>query len=223
MSYWAHPTAVIDSPASIGDDTKIWHFAHVMGHARVGARCSLGQNVFVASRAVVGDGCRIQNNVSIYDGVELHDDVFVGPSAVFTNVINPRAFIHRQGEIRRTPVELGATIGANATIVCGARIGRFAFVAAGAVVTQDVPAYALVGGVPARRIGWICRCGVTLPRSDGRARSLRCAACAAVYGVAGRGASARLAPADAKRAPAQPKKAATAAATRSTAANESSG
>ena len=102
MSYWAHPTAVIDTPASIGDETKIWHFTHVMAHARIGARCSLGQNVFVASRAVVGDGCRIQNNVSIYDGVELQDDVFVGPSAVFTNVINPRAFIHRQGEIRRT-------------------------------------------------------------------------------------------------------------------------
>jgi UDP-2-acetamido-3-amino-2,3-dideoxy-glucuronate N-acetyltransferase len=217
MSYWAHPTAIIDSPASIGDDTKIWHFTHVMPHARIGARCSLGQNVFVASQAVVGDGCRIQNNVSVYDGVELHDDVFVGPSAVFTNVINPRAFMRRQDEIRRTPVEQGATIGANATIVCGTTIGRFAFVAAGAVVTQDVPDYALVGGVPARRIGWICRCGITLPKASARTRALRCAACAAIYGISGGGASARLAPG------VQQKKAPTAAATRSTSARESSG
>jgi UDP-2-acetamido-3-amino-2,3-dideoxy-glucuronate N-acetyltransferase len=201
MSYWAHPTAVIDSPASIGDDTKIWHFTHVMAHARIGARCSLGQNVFVAGRAVVGDGCRIQNNVSVYDGVELQDDVFVGPSAVFTNVVNPRAFIQRKGELRRTPVERGATIGANATIVCGSSIGQFAFVAAGAVVTQDVPAYALVGGVPARRIGWICRCGITLPKVGARVRTLRCAACAASYGVSGRGVAARLALADAQSAP----------------------
>ena len=224
MSYWAHPTAVIDSPASIGGETKIWHFTHVMAHARIGARCSLGQNVFVASHAVVGDRCRIQNNVSIYDGVELHDDVFVGPSAVFTNVINPRAFIHRQDEILRTPVERGATIGANATIVCGTRIGPFAFVAAGAVVTQDVPAYALVGGVPARRIGWICSCGITLPKVGARARTLRCTACAASYGVTGRGAAARIAAADQPaRSSAQRKKAATVAATRSAAASGSSG
>ena len=223
MTYWAHPTAIIDSPASIGDDTKIWHFTHVMAHARIGARCSLGQNVFVASGAVVGDGCRIQNNVSVYDGVELHDDVFVGPSAVFTNVINPRAFMRRHGEVRRTPVEQGATIGANATIVCGARIGRYAFVAAGAVVTQDVPPYALVGGVPARRIGWICRCGVTLPKTN--TATLRCAACSAGYGISGRGAKARLAPGvrPAARGARQAKKAATAAATRSTSASDSSG
>ena len=192
MTYWAHPTAIVESPVSIGDATKIWHFAHVMPHAKIGARCSLGQNVFVASRAVVGDGCRIQNNVSVYDGVELGDDVFVGPSAVFTNVINPRAFVNRQGEMRRTPVAQGATIGANATILCGAQIGRYAFVAAGAVVTQDVPPYALVGGVPARRLGWICRCGVTLRKAGARTRTLRCTACAAVYAVGGRGASARV-------------------------------
>jgi UDP-2-acetamido-3-amino-2,3-dideoxy-glucuronate N-acetyltransferase len=196
MTYWAHPSAVIESPVSIGAATKIWHFAHVMAHARIGARCSLGQNVFVASRAVVGNGCRIQNNVSVYDGVELADDVFVGPSAVFTNVINPRAFISRQHELRRTPVEEGATIGANATIVCGAQIGRFAFVAAGAVVTQDVPPFSLVGGVPARRLGWICRCGVSFPKATARARKLRCAACGAVYRIAGRGSSARLAPSE---------------------------
>jgi UDP-2-acetamido-3-amino-2,3-dideoxy-glucuronate N-acetyltransferase len=194
MTYWAHPSAVIESPVSIGAATKIWHFAHVMAHARIGARCSLGQNVFVASRAVVGNGCRIQNNVSVYEGVELADDVFVGPSAVFTNVINPRAFISRQHELRRTPVEQGATIGANATIVCGAQIGRFAFVAAGAVVTQDVPPFSLVGGVPARRLGWICRCGVSLPKATARTRRLRCPACGAVYRIAGRGPSARLAP-----------------------------
>ena len=224
MSYWAHPTAIIDSPASIGDDTKVWHFTHVMAGARIGARCSLGQNVFVASRAVVGDGCRIQNNVSVYDGVDLDDDVFVGPSAVFTNVINPRAFIHRQGEIRRTPVERGATIGANATIVCGTRIGAFAFVAAGAVVTQDVPSYALVGGVPARRIGWICRCGVTLPKAGARTRSLRCSACSAGYGIAGRGAATRLIASDGRAPSGAPRKnAATAAATRSASANDSSG
>ena len=195
MTYWAHPSAVIESPVSIGAATKIWHFAHVMAHARIGARCSLGQNVFVASRAVVGNGCRIQNNVSVYDGVELADDVFVGPSAVFTNVINPRAFISRQHELQRTPVEEGATIGANATIVCGAQIGRFAFVAAGAVVTQDVPPFSLVGGVPARRLGWICRCGASFPKAAARTRKLRCAACGAVYRMAGRGSGATLAPA----------------------------
>jgi UDP-2-acetamido-3-amino-2,3-dideoxy-glucuronate N-acetyltransferase len=193
-TYWAHPTAIVERPVSIGAATKIWHFAHVMPHARIGARCSLGQNVFVASRAVVGDGCRIQNNVSVYEGVELGDDVFVGPSAVFTNVVNPRAFIHRQGELRRTVVGRGATIGANATIVCGSDIGSFAFVAAGAVVTSHVPAFALVGGVPARRLGWICRCGVSLGKAGARARKLRCTGCAAVYRIGGQGAAATLAP-----------------------------
>jgi UDP-2-acetamido-3-amino-2,3-dideoxy-glucuronate N-acetyltransferase len=194
MSYWAHPSAVIESPVSIGAATKIWHFSHIMAHARIGARCSLGQNVFVGSRAIVGDGCRIQNNVSVYDGVELGDAVFVGPSAVFTNVINPRAFISRQRELRRTPVEEGATIGANATIVCGAQIGRFAFVAAGAVVTKDVPPFSLVGGVPARRLGWVCRCGVSLGKTLARTRRLRCAACDAVYRIEGRGPSVALTP-----------------------------
>jgi len=190
--YWAHATAIVEQPVSIGAATKIWHFSHVMAYARIGARCSLGQNVFVASRAVVGDGCRIQNNVSIYDGVELGDEVFVGPSAVFTNVVNPRAFIVRRDELRPTRVMAGATIGANATIVCGVTVGELAFIAAGAVVTGDVPAFALVGGVPARRLGWICRCGVTLPRGRGGA-TLRCAACGATYRRRGRGAAARLA------------------------------
>jgi UDP-2-acetamido-3-amino-2,3-dideoxy-glucuronate N-acetyltransferase len=192
MSYWAHPTAIIDSPVTIGPATKIWHFAHIMAHARIGARCSLGQNTFVASRAVVGDGCRIQNNVSVYEGVELGDDVFVGPSAVFTNVVNPRAFIARRAEMRPTHVGGGATIGANATIVCGTRIGAFAFIAAGAVVTSEVPAFALVGGVPARRLGWVCRCGVSLPRSRPQPKAWRCDACGAGYRLRGRGAAATL-------------------------------
>ena len=219
MSYWAHPSAIIDSPVTIGEATKIWHFAHVMAHARIGARCSLGQNTFVASRAVVGDGCRIQNNVSVYEGVELGDEVFVGPSAVFTNVVNPRAFISRQGELRRSRVGRGATIGANATIVCGTRIGEFAFVAAGAVVTADVPAFALVGGVPARRIGWVCRCGVTLPRPPAKVRRLTCKACGARYRLTGGATAPVLA-----EAPGPPrKKRAMTSHTRSTSASGSSG
>jgi UDP-2-acetamido-3-amino-2,3-dideoxy-glucuronate N-acetyltransferase len=161
--FWAHATAIVDQPAQIGDGTRIWHFCHVMAGARIGARCVLGQNVFVSSRAVLGDGCRIQNNVSLYDDVELADDVFVAPSAVFTNVINPRAFIERKHEYLKTRVGRGASIGANATVVCGHDIGAFAFVGAGAVVTKPVPAYGLVTGVPARLVGWMCRCGVRLP------------------------------------------------------------
>jgi UDP-2-acetamido-3-amino-2,3-dideoxy-glucuronate N-acetyltransferase len=163
IGYWAHPTAVVDQPVTIGAGTRIWHFCHVMAGARIGARCVLGQNVFVASRAVLGDGCKIQNNVSLYDDVELDDDVFVAPSAVFTNVINPRAFIERKHEYQKTRVGRGASIGANATVVCGHDIGAYAFVGAGAVVTRDVPAHGLVTGVPARQAGWMCRCGVRLP------------------------------------------------------------
>jgi UDP-2-acetamido-3-amino-2,3-dideoxy-glucuronate N-acetyltransferase len=157
--FWAHSTAVIDRGARIGAGTKVWHFCHVMAGARIGARCVLGQNVFVAATAVIGDGCRIQNNVSVYDGVVLEDDVFVGPSAVFTNVRNPRAAVDRKGEFETSHVGTGATIGANATIVCGKRIGAYAFVAAGAVITRDVAPHALVTGVPARRTGWMCGCG----------------------------------------------------------------
>jgi UDP-2-acetamido-3-amino-2,3-dideoxy-glucuronate N-acetyltransferase len=184
MSFWAHPTAVIDRPARIGAGTKIWHFAHVMAGARIGARCSLGQNVFVGGGAVIGDGCRIQNNVSVYDGVSLGPEVFVGPSAVFTNVLTPRAFVDRRQALAPTVVERGATIGANATVVCGARIGAHAFVAAGAVVTRDVPAFALVAGVPARRVAWACRCGLPLPLR-GRARAARCAGCGSRFKLAG--------------------------------------
>jgi UDP-2-acetamido-3-amino-2,3-dideoxy-glucuronate N-acetyltransferase len=162
--FWSHPSAVIDRGARIGAGTKVWHFSHVMAGARVGARCVLGQNVFVAATAVIGDGCRIQNNVSIYDGVVLEDDVFVGPSAVFTNVRTPRAAIDRTAAIEQTFVARGATIGANATIVCGTRIGEYAFVGAGAVVTRNVAPHAVMAGVPARRTAWICRCGGRIGR-----------------------------------------------------------
>lgn len=192
--FWAHATALVDPPASIGDGTKVWHFAHVMAGARIGAGCSLGQNVFVGARGVIGDRCKIQNNVSVYDDVVLGDDVFVGPSAVFTNVVNPRAFVVRKDEYRRTEVEDGVSIGANATIVCGYRLGAYCFVAAGAVVARDVAPYALVAGVPARRIGWICKCGVSLGKPK-KARPLGCAACGAAYDVFGKGADQRIAPA----------------------------
>jgi UDP-2-acetamido-3-amino-2,3-dideoxy-glucuronate N-acetyltransferase len=171
--YWAHPTAIIDRPARIGAGSKVWHFCHVMAGARIGADCVLGQNVFVAATAVIGDGCRIQNNVSIYDGVVLEDEVFVGPSAVFTNVRNPRASVDRKAAFEPTLVGRGASIGANATIVCGTEIGEHAFVGAGAVVTRDVAAHAVVAGVPARRRSWICRCGA----SRSRQRRVTCPAC----------------------------------------------
>jgi UDP-2-acetamido-3-amino-2,3-dideoxy-glucuronate N-acetyltransferase len=173
--YWAHATAVVDAGARIGAGTKIWHFCHVMAGARVGAACVLGQNVFVAASAVVGDGCRVQNNVSVYDGVVLGDEVFVGPSAVFTNVRTPRAAVSRKDAFVPTRVGRGATIGANATIVCGVEIGEYALVGAGAVVTRDVAAHAVVTGVPARRAGWACVCGEVIGRAPGAA--VRCGAC----------------------------------------------
>ena len=178
MTYWAHATAVVDQPAQIGDGTKIWHFCHVMAGARIGANCVLGQNVFVAARAVLGNGCKIQNNVSLYDDVILEDEVFVAPSAVFTNVVNPRAFIERKQEYRPTRVRRGASVGANATVVCGHDIGEYAFVGAGAVVTKQVPAYALVTGVPAHQVGWMCRCGVRLPEGND---VFQCKACGQRY------------------------------------------
>ena len=175
--YWAHETAAIDQPAQIGAGTRIWHFCHVMAGARIGTRCVLGQNVFVAGRAVIGDGCKIQNNVSLYDDVVLEADVFVAPSAVFTNVNNPRAFIERKHEYRTTLVKRGASIGANATVVCGHTSGEYAFIGAGAVVTKDVPAYGLVLGVPGSLAGWMCRCGVRLPSGDAPS----CASCGQKY------------------------------------------
>ncbi len=177
-----HPTATVDEGATIGEDTKIWHYCHVSAGAHIGRRCVLGQNVFVANRAMIGNGVKIQNNVSVYDEVTLEDDVFCGPSMVFTNVINPRAAIERKDEYLPTRVRRGATIGANATILCGHTIGESALIGAGAVVATDVPAYALMLGVPAKQKGWACRCGVTLPK-EASAEIYHCRACGDHYHV----------------------------------------
>ncbi len=162
MNPYIHPTAVIDPDCQIGDGTKIWHFSHLMSHCKIGKNCNLGQNVFVAEGVTIGDHVKVQNNVSIYAGVEVEDDVFLGPSMVFTNVLNPRSFIERKSEFKKTLVRKGATIGANATIVCGNSIGRYALVGAGAVVTKPVPDYALMVGNPAVQIGWVSEYGHTL-------------------------------------------------------------
>jgi UDP-2-acetamido-3-amino-2,3-dideoxy-glucuronate N-acetyltransferase len=162
MASFIHPTAIIDGAAHIGADTRIWHFVHVMARAWIGDRCSVGQGCYIGN-VRIGHGCRIQNHVSIFDGVTLEDDVFLGPSCVFTNVKHPRAHMQRKDEFARTLVCKGATIGANATIVCGITIGEYAMIGAGAVVTADVPPHALVVGAPGRRAGWACRCGETLP------------------------------------------------------------
>lgn len=169
--YFAHETAVVDDGARVGAGTRIWHFSHVSSGAVLGERCTLGQNVFVAPRVTVGNGVKIQNNVSLYEGVVLEDYVFCGPSMVFTNVRTPRSAFPRNtsADYAETRVKYGASIGANATIVCGSTVGEWAFVAAGAVVTRDVPPYALMAGVPARRIGWACRCGATLRAAEGAA------------------------------------------------------
>jgi UDP-2-acetamido-3-amino-2,3-dideoxy-glucuronate N-acetyltransferase len=159
---WFHPSAIVDAGAQLGPGTKVWHFAHVCAGARIGADCSLGQNVFVANDVQIGNGVKIQNNVSVYDAVTLEDEVFCGPSMVFTNVYNPRAAVVRKHDYRRTLVKRGATLGANCTIVCGATIGAYAFVGAGAVVKGDVPDFALMVGVPARQIGWMSRHGEKL-------------------------------------------------------------
>ncbi len=177
-----HPTATVDEGATIGEDTKIWHYCHVSAGAHIGRRCVLGQNVFVANRAIIGNGVKIQNNVSVYDEVTLEDDVFCGPSMVFTNVINPRAAIERKDEYLPTRVRRGATIGANATILCGHTIGESALIGAGAVVATDVPAYALMLGVPAKQKGWVCRCGVTLPKKAST-ETYHCRACGDRYHV----------------------------------------
>ena len=175
---WVHESAYVDDGAVIGAGTKVWHFCHVMSGARIGAHCSLGQNVVVMNGTVSGNNVKIQNNVSIYEGVELEDDVFCGPSMVFTNVINPRSAVSRKHEYRRTLVGRGASIGANATIVCGATLGAYSFVGAGAVVTKDVPSHALVVGVPARRVGWMCECGVQLEEG---LMELTCPSCGKTY------------------------------------------
>jgi len=157
--YYAHPTAIIDEGCSIGKGTKIWHFSHIMSNCMIGENCNIGQNVVVSPEVVLGNNLRIQNNVSIYTGVICEDDVFLGPSMVFTNVINPRSAVPRKSEYRQTYVEQGATIGANATIVCGHRIGKYAFIGAGAVITKDVKPYALMVGNPARQMGWMSEFG----------------------------------------------------------------
>ena len=180
--FWAHETAIVDAGASIGAGTRVWHWVHVCSGAKIGSNCVLGQNVYVGNRVVIGDNVRIQNNVSVYDEVTLEDDVFCGPSMVFTNVVNPRAAVSRKDEYQRTVVRRGATIGANATVVCGHAIGRYAFIGAGAVVTREVPDYALMTGVPARRVGWMCRCGEKLPALTG---AVTCASCGARYRVQG--------------------------------------
>jgi UDP-2-acetamido-3-amino-2,3-dideoxy-glucuronate N-acetyltransferase len=201
--YTVHPSAYVDEGASIGESTTIWHFSHVMTGAVIGRGCNIGQNVVVSPQVTIGDHVKIQNNVSVYTGVVLEDDVFCGPSMVFTNVVNPRSHVPRRDEFRPTIVRRGATLGANCTILCGHEIGRYAFIGAGAVVTHDVPDYGLVVGNPARRVGWMCACGVRLPavsrqrsKSDSpsrdRADVLMCPACGASYVLDANG----LAPAD---------------------------
>lgn len=177
-AYFVHPSAAVDEPCEIGPGTKIWHFSHIMKGSKIGANCNLGQNVHVAPDVRIGTNVKIQNNVSVYTGVELEDDVFCGPSMVFTNVITPRSHVNRRSEYQRTLIKRGASLGANSTIVCGVTVGEFAFVGAGAIVTKDVPAHALVVGVPARRVGWVCECGVRLKIEIG---VLRCEECEKTY------------------------------------------
>jgi UDP-2-acetamido-3-amino-2,3-dideoxy-glucuronate N-acetyltransferase len=203
MGYYAHKSTYIDDGARIGDGTKIWHYSHVMSGAVIGRNCSLGQNVMVANNVKVGDGCKIQNNVSVYEGVVLEDYVFCGPSMVFTNVKTPRSRFPRNTseDYATTLVKCGASIGANATVVCGVTIGEWAFVAAGAVVTREVPPYALVAGVPAKIVGWACECGVPLEfghvrapgtEENNHASSAKCSECGRHYEKIGEGSIRRL-------------------------------
>ena len=180
---FVHESAYVDDGAVIGKGTKVWHFCHVLSGAVIGERCSLGQNVVVMNGTRIGTNCKIQNNVSIYEGVELEDDVFCGPSMVFTNVVNPRSHVPRKSEYRRTLVKRGASIGANATIVCGVTLGEYAFIGAGAVITRDVAPYALMVGVPAKRVGWMCQCGERLPDTGVGT----CEACGTTYERRGEG------------------------------------
>jgi UDP-2-acetamido-3-amino-2,3-dideoxy-glucuronate N-acetyltransferase len=173
-----HESAYVDEGAELGESTKIWHFCHVMSRVRIGNGCNIGQNVFVANDVTIGNNVKIQNNVSVYTGVTIEDDVFLGPSMVFTNVMNPRSHVSRKDEYRATLVKQGASVGANATIVCGTTLGRYCFVGAGSVVTRDVPDYALVYGSPARLQGWMCQCGANLKFDGDRAR---CSACGDEY------------------------------------------
>jgi len=176
--YFVHPSSYVDEGASVDRGTKIWHFCHLMPGASVGQGCNIGQNVFIAAEVVVGHNVKIQNNVSLYTGVVVEDDVFLGPSMVFTNVVNPRSQVSRKDEYQPTLIKRGASIGANATVVCGVTVGAYAFVGAGAVVTRDVPAYGLVYGAPARLQGWMCECGLKLQFEAGQAV---CAGCGLTY------------------------------------------
>lgn len=180
MDYSVHETAIVDAGAKIGAGTHIWHWVHICAGAKIGERCSFGQNVFVGNKVVIGNNVKVQNNVSIYDDVIVEDDVFCGPSMVFTNVFNPRSHVSRKHEYRKTLVKKGATIGANATIVCGNNVGRYAFIGAGAVVTKNVPDYALMAGNPARQIGWICQCGEKL---RGEGEEIACSVCREHYRI----------------------------------------
>lgn len=161
-SFFVHPSSIVDEGAVIGEGTRIWHFCHLMPSCRLGKNCNIGQNVYIDNNVTIGNGVKIQNNVSVYNGVTIEDDVFIGPAAVFTNVINPRSFIERKDEFRKTLIRQGASIGANATILCGIEIGKFALIGAGAVVVKDVPAFGLMTGNPARRSGWVSKAGCTL-------------------------------------------------------------
>jgi UDP-2-acetamido-3-amino-2,3-dideoxy-glucuronate N-acetyltransferase len=172
--YFVHESAYLDEGAEVGAGTKIWHYSHVLPQARIGERVVIGQNVNIGARAVIGDGCKVQNNVSVYDDVILEENVFCGPSMVFTNVLTPRAHVSRKSEYAPTTVRTGATLGANCTIICGNQIGAYAMVGAGAVVTHDVPAYALVVGNPARLLGWVCNCGERIHFKESRAHCDRC-------------------------------------------------
>ncbi len=186
-SYFCHESSYIDEPCEIGEGTNIWHFSHVMANCVIGRGCNIGQNVFIAKDCRVGDNVKIQNNVSLYTGVVLEDDVFCGPSMVFTNVINPRSAVERKDEYKETRVGRGTSIGANATIVCGVTLGEYSFVGAGAVVTKDVPKYGLVYGNPARLMGWMCFCGVRLDAAaSGTDCAVKCHACERSYELKGK-------------------------------------
>lgn len=182
-NYFVHESSYVDEPSTIGDGSKIWHFSHILKGVTIGRKCNIGQNVVIGPNVKIGDNCKIQNNVSVYEGVELEDSVFCGPSMVFTNVFNPRSEVVRKDEYRKTLVKKGASIGANATVICGSTIGEYAFIGAGSVVTRDVPAYALVMGNPARRAGWMCRCGEKLGKMS-QGETTTCAACGVRYDVA---------------------------------------
>jgi UDP-2-acetamido-3-amino-2,3-dideoxy-glucuronate N-acetyltransferase len=181
LSFFAHESAYVDADVVVGDGTRIWHFSHIMSGSRIGRNCNIGQNVVISPGVVIGDNVKIQNNVSVYTGVTIEDDVFCGPSMVFTNVVNPRSHVSRKDEFRNTTVRRGATLGANCTIVCGHIIGAYAFVGAGAVVTRDVPDFALVVGNPGRIAGWVCTCGVTLAKQGVPPTDGECASCGAKY------------------------------------------